>query len=166
MKRLIVSAVLAILGCFFVVTSLSTLPKRGIAGLGTPVVRADGGCSNASLNGPYAVQGHGTIIAQLPNLPAPPFPFGEASIAHFNGAGTFFGNATLNLGGVVLAVPFTGIYAVNNDCTGNLTVNTNLGLTAHEAFVLIGGGQRYIGTETDPFAVVERTVERLNEPQN
>ena len=163
MKRSVVSAVVALLGCLVVAISLGNLSKQRIPGVPASVVRADGGCSVASLNGPYAVQGQGTVVAQIPNLPAPPFPFGEASIAHFNGAGTFFGSATVNFGGVALSVPFTGTYTVNSDCTGNLTVNTNLGLAVREAFVLIGGGQRLISTETDPFAVVERRAERLGD---
>lgn len=156
--------VIAILGSLVTIgLALANFPGPPVAGLAASVVRADGGCSDASLIGAYAVQGHGTIVAQLPGLPAPPFPFGEASLAHFNGAGTFFGNATVNFGGVVLGVPFTGTYTVNSDCTGNLTVNTNLGLAVHEAFVVIGGGQRLISTETDPFAVVQRTAERLGD---
>lgn len=103
------------------------------------------------------------IAAQLPNLPAPPFPFAGASFAHFNGAGSFFGDAKVNAGGVILDVPVTGIYTVNSDCTGTITVNTSLGLTLHNAMVVIGGGQRFILTETDPFAVVQRRAERLGD---
>src|SRR5712692_5753970 len=80
--------------------AVANLPGRRIPGLASPVVRADGGCSLASLNGPYATEGQGTIVGQLPGLPAPPFPFGEVVLDHFNGAGSFFGNASVNLGGV------------------------------------------------------------------
>ncbi len=69
---------------------------------------------------------------------------------------------TVNFGGAVLSgVPVTITYAVNSDCTGNLTVHTNLGLTVNEDFVVIGSGQRFITTETDAFAVVQRRGERL-----
>ena len=140
--------------------------KHGVSVL--PVVHAqneNGGCSVGSLNGPYAVEGEGTVVASLgPAFPAPPFPFGEASLARFNGDGTGSATATVNFGGVVLnAVPVTITYAVNSDCTGNLTVNTSLGLAVHEAFVVTGGGQRFITTETDPFAVVQRRAERLGD---
>lgn len=120
------------------------------------------GCSVASLIGSYAVDREGTIVAQLPGLPAPPAPFGEATIAHFNGAGSFFGTATVNIGGAIANPGFSGTYTVNSNCTGTVTVNVpSFGLTLHEAIVVIGGGQRYIGTETDPFAVVQARVERI-----
>lgn len=161
MKRFVVSAVVALLGCLVVATLFSTLPKRGIAGLAAPVVQADGGCSVASLSGPYATEGEGTIVGALPSFPPPPFAFGEVILDHFNGAGSFFGDAKVNLGGVVLDVPVTGTYTVNADCTGTVTVNTSLGLTLHNAMVVIGGGQRFILTETDPFAVIQRRGQRL-----
>src|SRR5260370_32170410 len=86
-----------------------------------PVVHAqDGnpGCSLASLNGRYAIEGQGAVVAQLPGFPAPPAPQGEVAIATVNGAGSFSGSATLNICGLVLtSVPFTGTYTVNPDCT-------------------------------------------------
>lgn len=138
-------------------------PKLG-APARTAVVRADGGCSLASLNGTYAVDRQGTIVAQLPGLPPPPAPFGEATIAHFNGAGTFFGSATVNIGGAVANPAFTGTYTVNRDCTGTVTVSVpSFNLTLHEAIVVIGGGQRYIGTASDSFEVVQARVERIGD---
>lgn len=127
-------------------------------------VYADQGCSVANLNGTYAVDRQGTIVAQLPGLPPPPAPFGEATIAHFNGAGTFFGRATVNIGGAVANPAFTGTYTVNSDCTGTVTVSVpSFELTLHEAIVVVGGGQRYIGTATDSFEVVQARVERIGD---
>lgn len=132
-----------------------------------PVVHAqdeNSGCSLASLSGRYAIEGQGTVVAQLPGFPPPPAPQGEVAIATLNGAGSFFGSATLNIGGLVLhSVAFTGNYTVNSDCTGTATVNTALGLTLHNAIVVIDGGQRIIETETDPFQVVQRTGQRLGD---
>lgn len=117
----------------------------------TGTVRADAGCSLASLKGPYALERQGTIVAQLPGFPVPPAPFGEVLIATFNGAGSFSGTATANVGGVVLnSAPFTGTYTVNPDCTGTDTVFTSVGVTLHNSIVVIGGGERFISTETDP----------------
>lgn len=163
MKRSVVSAVVALLGCLVVAISFGTLSKHSIPGVPASVVRADGGCSVASLNGPYATEGEGTVVGALPGFPPPPFAFGEVVLDHFNGAGSFFGNAKVNLGGVVLDVPVTGTYTVNSDCTGTITVNTSLGLTLHNAMVVIGGGQRFILTETDPFAVIQRRGVRLGD---
>ena len=96
-----------------------------------PVVHAqdeNSGCSLASLNGRYAIEGQGTVVAQLPGFPPPPAPQGEVAIVAVNGAGSFSGSATLNIGGLVLnSVAFTGSYTVNSDCTGTVTVNTSLG---------------------------------------
>jgi hypothetical protein len=74
-----------------------------------------------------------------------------------------FGSSTVNIGGAVLnAVPFTGTYTVQSDCTGTVTLDVpSVGLTIHEAIVVIGGGQRFIGTETDPFQVVQVRGQKL-----
>lgn len=160
MKRLVVSGFVALIGCLVGVLFHSSVPKRGIAGFAVPVVRADQGCSVASLNGPYAVAGQGTLVASLPGITAPA-PWAESSLADFNGNGAFSGKGTVNIGGAVLNVTFTGSYTVNSDCTGNVTINTNLGLTVHHAIVVIAGGQRFIETESDPVAVVQYSVERL-----
>jgi hypothetical protein len=115
------------------------------------------------LNGLYATEGEGTIVGALPGFPPPPLAFGEVVLDHFNGAGIFFGDAKVNAGGVILDVPVTGTYTVNSDCTGTVTVNTSLGLTLHNAMVVIGGGQRFILTETDPFAVIQRRGQKLGD---
>lgn len=148
-----------------VVLAAGSLPwPRHAAPAHIATVHADQGCSVANLDGAYAVDRQGTIVAQLPGLPPPPAPFAEATIAHFNGAGTFFGSATVNIGGAVANPAFTGTYTVNSDCTGTVTVNVpSFGLTLHEAVVVIGGGQRYIGTATDTFEVVQARVERIGD---
>ncbi len=163
MKRSLIFIVVVFLGCLVVAISLSNLSKHRIPGVSASVVRADGGCSVASLNGAYATEGEGTFVGALPGFPPPPLPFGEVILDHFNGAGSFFGDAKVNAGGVVLDVPFTGTYTVNPDCTGTVTVNTSLGLTLHNAMVVIGGGQRFILTQTDPFAVIQRRGVRLGD---
>jgi len=128
-----------------------------------PVVHAQDentGCSLATLNGLYSVEGQGTVLAQLPGLPAPPFPFDEVGIDSFNGAGTWYGHVTVNFGGVVLPVTVTGTYTINGDCTGTRIINTSLGLVAHEAIVVTAGGHGFIATQTDAFAVIHRKLER------
>jgi len=127
----------------------------------TPVAGAN--CSQANLKGAYAVAGQGTLVASLPGIPAPA-PWAESSLANFDGAGGFSGKGTVNIGGAVLNITFTGTYTVNSDCTGDVTVNTNLGITVHHAIVVIGNGNRFIETESDPnFAVVQYRVEKLED---
>lgn len=163
MKRtLTVLLVVATLAALLV---LAPTAKKSIPVL--PTVHAqdeNSGCSLASLNGRYAIEGQGTVVAQLPGFPPPPAAQGEVAIVTVNGAGSFSGSATLNVGGLVLnSVPFTGNYTVNSDCTGTTTINTSLGLTLHNAIVVIGGGQRFVETETDPFQVIQRRGQRLGE---
>ena len=123
------------------------------------------GCSLQSITGRYALDGQGTIVAQLPGFPAPPLPLAEVVIETYDGAGSFSGIATANAGGVLLPnLNVTGTYTVNRDCTGTKTVSIGgLGLTLHETIIVIRGGQRFITTETDPFAVVQRRQERLGD---
>ena len=120
-------------------------------------------CSVASLNGTYAMQAQGTIVGQLPSLPSPPFPFAQAGIIAFDGAGNLFGKSTVNLGGLVLQPTFTGTYTVNSDCTGTITVNSSEGLVLHDATVVIRGGRGFRDVQTDPFSVITRSGERLGD---
>ncbi len=150
-------------GVIIIALAVANLSRVRIADPATSVVRADESCSLANLNGPYATEGQGTVVGSLPGFPPPPFPFGEVVLDHFNGAGSFFGNASVNAGGVALVVPVTGTYTVNSDCTGTITVNTSLGLILHNSIVVVGGGQRFIATETDPFAVIQRTGVKLGD---
>jgi hypothetical protein len=79
------------------------------------------------LKGAYPIEGQGTILMQLPGLPAPPAPFDEVGIDMFNRDGTFTGAVTVNIGGVVFPVTVTATYTVNNDCSGTATINTSIG---------------------------------------
>src|ERR1700676_1995763 len=92
--------VIAILGSLITIgLAVSNLPRLPVSGLAAAsVVRTDGGCSLASLRGPYAVAGQGTLVASLPGIPAPA-PWAESSLADFDGAGAFSGKGTVNIGG-------------------------------------------------------------------
>lgn len=142
--------------------SLTTVnrPNSQLGMLGVSSVRAEEeSCSVASLHGTYAVHAQGTFVEQLsPSLPAPPFPFGEAGIATLDGAGHLSGKSTVNLGGVVLQPTFTGTYTVNPDCTGTMLFTVSTGVVLHDAIVVTGRGTQ--NTQTDPFAVASRTLER------
>ena len=153
------------MGVIVAVLAVGNLPWPKLAVPGHAIVRADeGACSLASLNGRYALERQGTIIAQLPGFPAPPTPFGEVNIAIFDGAGSFSGSAVVNVGGVVLnPVTFTGTYTVKPDCSGTDTVFTGVGVTLHNSIVVISSGQRFISTQTDPWAVVQARGQRLGD---
>jgi hypothetical protein len=151
-------------GLIAVGSAIVNLPSLRISGPSNLVVRADGGaCSVASLSGPYAVSRQGTLLASVLGLPAPA-PWDEVARADFDGAGSFTGSATVNIGGVVLnSVPFTGTYMINSDCTGTITVHPNVPVTITESIIVISGGRQYFATDTESFAVVQGTAQRLGE---
>lgn len=120
------------------------------------------GCSLSTLKGNYSVQGQGTVVAQLPGFPAPPFPFAELAIDLFDGTGDVSGNATVNIDGVVVQATVAGTYTLNSDCTGTLSLQTSVGLPVNESFVVLrNGGLRLV--DTDPYVVVARTMEKMRD---
>ena len=133
--------------------------------LGASVVRAEEeSCSVASLHGTYAIHAQGTIVGQLPPpFPAPPFPFGEAGILKLDGAGMLSGTSTVNLGGVVLQPTATGSYTVNSDCTGSITIQSSAGFVLHDSIVVTDRGRRTVEVQTDPFTVITRTLEKIED---
>lgn len=160
MKRAI-TTLAAIAATTAIVISVSTVKYAA-----TPQVvhaqEAGSGCSLSSLKGSYALDRQGTLVASILGLPAPA-PWGEVAFEDFNGAGTFSGKATVNVGGAVVNGTVTGTYTVSSDCTGTKTVNTSVGVTVHEAIIVTGGGQRMIGTQTDPWAVVQTRAEKIGD---
>lgn len=125
-------------------------------------VKAEGQCSAASLNGAYAVSRQGTLLTSVLGLPAPA-PWGEVALADFDGAGSFAGKATVNIGGIALSATFTGTYTIKPDCTGTITVHPNVPVTINESIIVLKGGQAYIATDTESFAVVQGRGERLGD---
>jgi len=121
--------------------------------------------SVASLHGTYAIHAQGTIVGQLPPpFPAPPFPFGEAGIVKLDGAGMVLsGKSTVNLGGVVLQPTATGSYTVNSDCTGTITIKSSAGFVLHDSIVVTDRGRRTVEVQTDPFTVITRTLEKIED---
>jgi hypothetical protein len=119
-------------------------------------------CSVSMLKGTYSVQGQGTIVAQLPNFPAPPFPFAEVAIDYLDGAGNISGKFTANVDGVVVPGTVAGTYTVNADCTGTVTMQTNSGIPVNESFVALGNRSLRL-VDTDFYIVITRTMERIGD---
>ena len=133
----------------------------------TPTVvhaqNSNGGCSVANLNGPYAFAAEGTLLTSILGLPAPA-PWGEVARVDFNGAGSFSAIATVNVGGAALnSISVAGTYTVNKDCTASIAIPLNAQTTITEGMVVIGGGQRFVVTHTESFAVVSGRGERLGD---
>ena len=126
-------------------------------------VHADGGCSVASLSGPYAFSAQGTLLTSILGLPAPA-PWGEVARVDFNGAGSFSASASVNVGGVALnSITVTGSYTVNKDCTASFRIPLNAQDTITEAVVVTGSGQGFVLTHTESFAVVQGSGQRLGD---
>ena len=119
-------------------------------------------CSVSTLKGAYSVQAQGTVVSQLPNFPAPPFPFAEAGIDNLDGAGNLTGKVTLNIDGLAVQANVAGTYAVNSDCTGTLSLTTSLGIPVNESIVVVSK-ERFIAVDTDLYVVVTRTMERIRD---
>lgn len=99
-------------------------------------------CSLETLKGKYALFGQGTVIGQLPNLPAPPFPVSRNGDITFDGAGNFSGELTASVKGVIVpGVTFTGTYTVDSDCTTSAVITNSLGQVAHEAGGISGNAE-------------------------
>jgi len=97
-------------------------------------------CSSATLKGTYGTWEQGTVVAQLPGLPTPPFPFVNAVIATYDGAGNFSGSFTGSFGGVTVPGTFSGTYVVNPDCTySDQFTPAPLGVVVHHAGTITGG---------------------------
>jgi len=146
-------------------TTLAVLFSTVLLVCVVPAVHAqDGttGCSLTTLKGTYSVQGQGTVVAQLPGFPAPPFPFGEIAIDFIDGAGNISGNFTANVDGAVVSGTVVGTYTVNPNCTGTISLLTNLGIPVNESFVVLrNGGLRLL--DTDSYIVITRTMEKMRD---
>jgi len=96
-------------------------------------------CSTASLRGSFGFTSQGALVANFP----PPVlgPFGEIGRQTFDGRGNTEGAATLSGNGNINRVTFQGTYAVNPDCTGDMTLYVSpFGSTVTLDFVIDDGG--------------------------
>lgn len=124
MRRTITLIVLVILvACLLVLATGSRYSGRS-AGI-VAEVQAQGGCSNATLNGSYRYifSGSGFPAAGPIRPTGAELPFAAAGIMAINGDGSLSGSDTASLTGNVLLRSYTGTYTVNSDCTGSMTLN-------------------------------------------
>ena len=104
--------------------------------------KAQDKCSLETLKGNYALFGQGTVIGQLPGLPAPPFPVGRNGSVTFDGAGNLSGELTASVKGVIVpGISFTGSYAVDANCTTSAVITNSLGQVAHESGAISGNAE-------------------------
>lgn len=145
---------------------ISLLAILIVTGL-VPVLRGDSPCTAANVNGGYGFSGNGFDVVREPasrsasksNSRSSGQPFGPVVFVgtlSFSGDGTLSGSFTANGNGhQETAVPFTGAYVVNADCTGMVAVTEKDGRESHYAVTITDGGKELLAIETD--AGAERT---------
>jgi len=79
-------------------------------------------CTNATLEGRYAVIGSGFIPGGPP--PAPLVPDAHMSLMTLDGAGNLTDRVTLSGNGEVFREVAQGTYTINADCRGELTIQS------------------------------------------
>ena len=128
---------------------------RGTRARLVPVVQAQSGCSNGSLQGSYGFQLKGTIVGLG--------PIGGVARLTFDGAGNFTqtDNVTINGFPIVPNRPGSGTYNVNADCTGTQTLNSG-GQVIHTTFVIAENGKEVFDVVTDPQLVITSVGEAVS----
>jgi hypothetical protein len=118
---------------------------------------ADKGCSNASINGTFAVTTTGFVVA----APAPVGPaFGQVSMQTFDGSGGTTNAGMSNVNGKVGQANNTGTYTVNPDCTGTFTLTTAQG-PATWFFVISDNWNEIRAICVDPYVVLTKIGRRI-----
>jgi hypothetical protein len=102
---------------------------------------AQGGCTNAMLNGTYGYVLEGFF------LPNQGVRLGGTLIGASNGIETFDGNGntsgseTVNISGDTHQQSYTGTYSVNPDCTGSITLDLANGSKRTGTISIVNGGR-------------------------
>jgi len=105
-----------------------------------------GSCSNATLNGTYAVTvaGWATPPPKTATEGKSSIPEAVVGLSTFDGAGNWTSSFTLSHNGdISSATAVPGVYSINSDCTGSLTGVGDF------AIVVLNGGSEITGVQTD-----------------
>lgn len=121
-------------------------------------------CSRATLKGAYGGFAQGTILAQFPGFPSPPYAGVVAGLHTYDGAGNVFIIYAASFGGVIMpwGVTAAGTYTVKWDCTVAVSVVSSGGLPANFVGVITGSGalQEVHITYTDRYWVNYGTLRK------
>ena len=106
------------------------------------------GCTLATLKGQFGAAINGTVIG-----------FGAlaaSGLTNFDGAGHFSIDATTDVAGMVFPAPSTGMYTVNENCTGRASDSNGDSIS----FVLVGdrGNEEIMAIETSPSLILHAGV--------
>ncbi len=97
-------------------------------------------CSVATLRGTYGVIEEGTVLAQFPGLPAPPYPVVLTGTITYYGDGNVTGIYTSSLGGVIVPGTGSGRYEVTADCRYSDAITEPNGPGGHHVGTITGEG--------------------------
>ena len=125
-----------------------------------PALRADNGCTAATINGAYGFSGSGfeavhESAARTAKSASQAATSGFAPVTFvgtlsFTGDGMVSGSFTANGNGhQEKADPFSGAYVVNADCTGLVAVTEKDGHESHFTVTITDGGKEVLAIETD-----------------
>ena len=147
-----------------IATSFTIAAVTALALSLAPTAKADDkGCSNASLNGTFAVTTTGYSVA----APDPVGPaFGQVSMQAFDGNGGTTDAGMVNSNGQVGQVNKTGTYTVNPDCTGTFTMPVGQGHHSTWFFVIADNWNEIRAICVDPFAVLTKIGRRIYPGRN
>jgi hypothetical protein len=126
---------------------------------GTQRKTPPGGCSQGTLQGTYAIFGHGFFT--LPDLP-PLLPGAHAGMLTADGLGNVSGEETFNHAGIAGSDTYTATYTVNPDCTFSATVTFADQSVLHEVGTVSGVGrfQEVHSIATDSGIVFADTIKK------
>ena len=110
-------------------------------------VKAQNGCSNASLQGSFGYSVSGWTLAPGTLIMVPLADTGRVTV---DGAGNGSGFDTLSVNGVIVKRTYSGTYSVKDDCSGSAVYVDSLGNTIHEDFVVTSNGNQIAVIVTDP----------------
>jgi len=90
-----------------------------VAAQSSAIVDKSASCSMTTLRGSYGGFAQGTILVQLPGMPAPPFPWAGVGLHNFDGSGNWSVTYAMGIGGAVVpwGAQMIGTYTISRDCT-------------------------------------------------
>jgi hypothetical protein len=117
------------------------------------VAQGNAACTNLAVKHSYAIEATGSILG-----------LGQVAIAGrltLNGAGSLSGTETFSLNGSIhSAVPVTGNYQINSDCTGSATITPKGQSSTHLNLVVVNADKEIMAIETDSNTIIAGTMQQ------
>lgn len=112
---------------FLVAAALIAVAGLTLVGYRPHTVKAQSGCTVASMSGPYVYKMKGFYYDSAFNL----YIYGAVGRWIADGNGALSGSETVSGDGQIVRRTFTATYTMNADCTGSATVTNSDGTSAH-----------------------------------